>query len=211
MVASGSAMLTRKEPFVTQTLIGKYEPRIGGMSANERFLSEAAYENFKKPRPGHIRKVGDRGPPSSTERFTTVIEVERSTTKPRWFTPGGKVVAKATGEGFLQTAEDFESREKRQSAYKRKARFRIAGGAVLRYAVAPAMYLYGVHSLVSRYKTGDIWMQEAATEAYGPILGPALAAGADIVMAGGLAPLPTVTAEMPGTFEAKHPLQLIEW
>lgn len=203
--------MTRKEPFVTQTIIGKYEPRIGGMSANERFLSESSYEIFKRERPGNIRTVGDKGPPGPNRRFSTVVQFERSTTKPKWFTPGGKVVPKATGEGFLHTAEDFESRSKRQSAYRRKARFRVAGGAVLRYAVAPAMYLYGGYSLYSRYKTEDIWLQEAATEAYGPILGPVLAAGADIVMAGGLAPLPNVPSEMPGTFEAKHPLQLIDW
>lgn len=191
MIASGSTMMARREPFVTQTLIGKYEPRIGGMTANERFLSEAAYENFKRERPGYIRKVGDKGPPTSTQRFSTVLEIERSTTKPTWFTPGGKVVADPHGPGYLQTAEDFESRSKRQSAYRRKARFRVGAGAVLRYGIAPAMYIYGVHSLYSRYKTQDIWMQEEATDAYGPILGPAIAAGADIVFTGGLAPLPT--------------------
>lgn len=209
MIASGSAMMARREPFVTQTIIGKYEPRIGGMSANERFLSESSYEIFKRERPGNIRTVGDQGPPGPHRRFSTVIEFERGRVKPSWFTPGGKVVADPKGPGFLHTMEDAETRQKRQSRYRSKARLRVAGGAVLRYGIAPAMYIYGVHSLYSRYKTQDIWMQEAATEQYGPILGPALAAGADIVFTGGLAPLPSA-AELPGAFEAKHPLQLME-
>jgi hypothetical protein len=204
-------MLARREPFVTQTLIGKYEPRIGGMTANERFLSEAAYENFQRERPGYIRKVGDKGPPTSTQRFSTVLEIERGRTKPQWFTPGGKVVADPKGPGYLQTEEDFESREKRQSAFKRKARTRVAAGAVLRYGIAPAMYIYGVHSLYSRYKSEDIWMQEAATEQYGPILGPALAAGADIVFTGGLAPLPDVpSSQQSGTFGSLPPIFYME-
>jgi hypothetical protein len=191
-------MLVRREPFVTQTITGKYTPALG-MTANEIAMSESRYRLFEKKSPGYIKKVGGRGPPKKTERFTTSIELTRARVKPKWFTPGGKVVVDPKGPEFLQTAEDFESREKRQAKYRRKARIRIAGGAVLRYGIAPASYLYGIHSLYSRYKTEDIWMQESATETYGPILGPVMAAGADIVFTGGLAPLPTMAGSKPAT------------
>lgn len=198
-------MLARKEPFVTQTITGKYSPALG-MSANEISMSKSRYEIFSRESPGYIKKVGDQGPPSKSVRFTTSTELTRARVKPTWFTPGGKVVVDPKGPDFLQSVEDFEAREKRQSKFRRKARVRMAGGAILRYGIAPAMYLYGIHSLYSRYKTKDIYLQEPATEIYGPILGPILAGGADIVFTGGLAPLPEVSAQ-PGTFEVKHPFQ----
>ena len=213
MIASGSEMLVRREPFVTQTITGKYTPALG-MSANEIAMSESRYRLFEKESPGYIKKVGGRGMPKKTERFTTTIELTRARVKPKWFTPGGKVVVDPKGPEFLQTAEDFESREKRQAKYRRKARFRIAGGAVLRYGIAPASYLYGIHSLYSRYKTEDIWMQESATEVYGPILGPVMAAGADIVFTGGLAPLPDVpkiNRNQSWHGLENHPFALMNW
>jgi hypothetical protein len=207
MIASGSSMMARREPFVTQTIIGKYEPRIGGMTANERFLSEAAYENFKRERPGYIRKVGDQGPPTETQRFSTVIEIERGRTKPKWFTPGGKVVADPKGPGFLQSETDFEGTEKRRAAYRRSARFRVAGGAVLRYGIAPLMYIYGIHSMYSRIKSKDLLYQEEYTDAYGPIIGTTLAVAADFALQGGLAPLPEIPNQQePGIFGSKPPI-----
>ena len=210
MIASGSEMLVRKEPFVTKTITGKYTPAMG-MTANEIAMSEARYELFESESRGDIKKVGDRGRPLKTERFTTTTELTRARVKPTWFTPGGKVVVDPKGPDFLQSVEDFESREKRQSKYRRKARMRIAGGAVLRYGIAPAMYIYGIHSLYSRYKTEDIWMQEEATDAYGPYLGPVLAAGADVILAGGLAPLPTGTIPDGGVTSLPIPKPELKW
>lgn len=191
MVASGAAMLKRKEPFVTQTITGHYTTAIG-MSANEQYLSQSRYEIFKRESPGYVKKVGDRGAPTSQQRFTTTTEFTRARHKPAWFAPfgGAKVVVDPKGPDFLHSIEDFESREKRQAAYRRKARVRVAAGTALRVGVAPAMYLYSGYSLFSRAKADELWLQEEATDVYGPIMGPLLAAGADTITMGGLAPLP---------------------
>lgn len=211
MIASGSAMVARGDPFVSQTLVGKYEPRIGGMTANERFLSEAAYENFKRDRPAHIRKVGDRGPPTKKERFSVVVEPERGYTKPKWFTPGGKVVADPRGPGFVQSERDFEARQKDQAGYRRRGRARILGGAVMRYAIAPAMYLYSAYTLLDRYESGDIWMQDEWTEILGPVLGPVTAGTIDVLTGGGihLNPLPDLDKQASGP--TMPPLFYMEW
>lgn len=196
MVASGAAMLKRKEPFVTQTITGHYTTAIG-MSANEQYLSQSRYEIFKRESPGYVKKVGDRGAPTREQRFTTSIQFTRARRKPRWFAPFGgvKVVVDPKGPDFLHSIEDAESRQKRQSAYRRKARTRIAAGTALRVGVAPAMYLYSGYSLYSRYKSDELWLQDEATDVYGPIMGPLMAAGADTITMGGLAPLPTLAGK----------------
>jgi hypothetical protein len=105
---------------------------------------------------------------------------------------GYKLVVDPKGPDFLHSAEDYESRMKRTASWRRRARTRIAAGAVMRYAIAPAMYLYSGYSLYTRFKTEDLYLQEQFTDAYGPILGPIFAAGADTITLGGLSPLPDV-------------------
>lgn len=206
MVASGATMLKRREPFFTQTITGTYTTAIG-MSANEQYLSQSRYELFKRESPGYVKKVGDQGAPTKTQRFTTTTQYTRARFKPRWFAPfrGAKIVVDPEGPDFLHSMEDAESRQKRQAAYRRKARTRVAAGTVLRVGVAPAMYLYSGYSLYGRYKSDKLWLQEDATKAYGPVLGPVLAAGADTIMMGGLAPLPDIP-QAPDRGMAKPPI-----
>jgi len=211
MIASGSEMVARGDPFVSMTIVGKYEPRIGGMTANERFLSEAAYENFKRDRPAHIKKVGDKGPPTKTQRFSTVIEPTRGYTKPTWFTPGGKVVAHPEGAGFVQSERDFEARQKDQSVYKKRGRARILGGAVLRYAIAPAMYLYSAYTLLDRYRSQEVWMQEEWTNLLGPVLGPVTAGAVDVLTGGGIHLDPLPEGKVPSGSMTMPPLFYMEW
>lgn len=158
------------EKYKTTTIRGKYTTVIG-MSQNEIFLSESSYKRFSEGyNERYIEKVGDRGPPTRTQRFETVTEFTRAERT----LPFGRIRVHPEARGYLHTLEDFESRERRYARQRLKGRSIILGGAVTKYGVPILVYgaiAYGIGAGVY-YHEGGLMDSNRLHEAIGPLALP---------------------------------------
>lgn len=158
------------EKYKTTTIRGKYTTVIG-MSENEIFLSESSYKRFSEGyNERHIEKVGDRGPPTRTQRFETVTEFTRAERTP----PFGRIRVHPEARGYLHTLEDWESREKRYARQRIKGRSIILGGAATKYGVPILVYgsiIYGIGEGVYYHEDG-LLASNRLHEAIGPLALP---------------------------------------
>lgn len=162
-------MVVNPEHLHTQTITGRYTT-VMGMTENEVFLSEERYRRFSEIEERHIRKVGDKGPPTKTQRFRATTELTRAERMP----PFGRLRVGDQYGDFLQTAEDFETREKRYSRQRLKGRSIILGGAAVKYGVPVLVYgsiAYGIGEGVY-YHEGGLMDSNRLHEAIGPLALP---------------------------------------
>ena len=174
LIAYGSYRVMNPEIYKTQTLVGKYESRPLGLSANEAFLSNQAYENFSRDLPRHIGREGDKGRPNKNQRFSYVTEYERADLKPKWLLPGARVVPNPQGADFIHTMEDWETREKRYARERLKGRTIIGGGALLKYGTPVLMYAWMGYDVVKGhyYYEGGLMDSNRLHDAIGPLALP---------------------------------------
>ena len=162
-------MVINPEHMHTQTITGRYTT-VMGMTPNEVFLSEERYRRFSEIEERHIRKVGDRGAPTKTQRFRATTELTRADRSIM-----GRNIRTGDQYGdFLQTLEDFESREKRYSRQRIKGRSIILGGATVKYGVPILVYgsiAYGIVDGVY-YQESGLLESNRLHDALGPMALP---------------------------------------
>lgn len=178
MIAYGSYLVNNPNAYHTQTLVARYTAT-AGMTANELMISEARHKNFVQINERHIKKEGYRGPPKKKERFSYTRELTRADRSPL-----GRVRVTPKGGDFLQTIEDFESREKRLNRQRTKGRAVILGGAGLRFGVPVMIYgsvAYGVAKGVYHHDEG-VLESNRLHDALGPLALPTTIAADTAIM-----------------------------